>query len=65
MDDDPGDWLVMLSDALNEALGHPICSAPCGHGQGACSLPTDHEGDHETHGIGGEVFCTWPRREEP
>jgi hypothetical protein len=50
--------LGAIVDTLNEFLGHPICAEACSHG-GSCSLPTDHEGNHEAIGSSGKALCEW------
>jgi hypothetical protein len=55
---DATDWV----DEFGVALGF-WCGAKCGHGDAGCSLPPDHDGDHESHGMNHEVLCTWPRDE--
>ena len=34
------------------------CAEPCEHG-GICTLPHGHDGDHESHGTNGKIYCTW------
>ncbi len=48
--------LFALSDAM--APGE-FCDERCDHG-GAGTLEPDHPGDHEAHGFGGVIHCTWP-----
>lgn len=53
--------LFALSDAM--APGE-FCDEGCDHG-GRCTLQSDHLGDHEAHGFGGVVHCTWPNSAHP
>lgn len=52
------EFLIELSDTLNDALGMPYCPAPCEHG-GRCSLGNGHEYDHQALGSDGRILCTW------
>jgi hypothetical protein len=47
-----------LGDAMNEALGFPVCAEPCSHG-GRCSLLADHNGDHVALGSDDRELCRW------